>query len=199
MQVKAHARFVRMSPRKVRLVIDVIRGLDTTEALVKLAFINKVATKPVRKLLESAIANATNNFKLDKSNLFIKAITADEGPALKRWTPRAFGRATEIKKKSSHIHIILEEKVPTTKKEVKAGKKEDKKKELEIVSAKPKGESVVAGVPEEEQITEKEEKEKSGETPEIFDKAMKGKHRHQAKNQQKSKGFMKKIFNRKSG
>lgn len=96
-----------MSPRKVRLVIDAVRGLPVEQALVKLDFIKKDAAYPVKKLLLSAIANAEHNLKQKASGLYIKKVTADGGPMLKRWAPRAFGRAAPIRKRTSHIEIVL--------------------------------------------------------------------------------------------
>ena len=116
-----------MSPRKIRLVVDLIRGSDATKAEHQLQFMNKRAARPVLKLLQSAIANAENNDKLKKENLFIKTITVDQGPTLKRWRPRAFGRAATILKKSSHITIILGEKEVIKKPVAKGKKKADKK------------------------------------------------------------------------
>lgn len=110
MKVTATARFLRIAPRKVRLVIDTIRGKHVTEALRILKFVDKRAALPVEKLVRSAIANAENNFKLDKKNLMVTSITANEGPALKRFKPRAFGRAGMIRKRSSHISVVLEDK-----------------------------------------------------------------------------------------
>ena len=110
MEVKASARFIRMSPRKVRLVSDIVRGMDARSALLQLQFIRKSAAKPVSKLLRSAMANAENNFKLGADKLFIKRITVDGGPILARFRARAFGRAAPIRKRSSHISIVLEEK-----------------------------------------------------------------------------------------
>jgi large subunit ribosomal protein L22 len=84
--------------------------MDLGIALRQLRFTNKAATTPVRKLLESAMANAVHNFKLVPDHLFIKAITVDGGPVLKRWRARAFGRAAAIKKRSSHISVVLDER-----------------------------------------------------------------------------------------
>ncbi len=98
-----------MSPRKVRLVIDAIRGRSVDEAEHRLMYIQKDAVLPVLKLLKSAIANAENNFQIKKETLFIKKAFVDMGPSLKRWKPRAFGRAAPILKKSSHVTIILDE------------------------------------------------------------------------------------------
>ena len=102
-----------MSPRKVRLVVDVIRGRSVEEAEHRLMYVQKLAVRPVLKLLKSAIANAENNFKLKKDNLFVKKAFVDMGPSLKRWKPRAFGRAASILKRSSHITIILDERTGT--------------------------------------------------------------------------------------
>lgn len=109
MEVKAKARFIRMSPRKVRLVVDAIRGMKVNEARAQLMYMNKLAAQPVLKLLNSAIANAQNNHQLSADTLVIKSIAVDEGPTLKRWMPRAFGRATTIRKRMSHISIVLEQ------------------------------------------------------------------------------------------
>ncbi len=110
MQAKAVARYVRMSPRKVRLVVDLIRGKSVEEADVLLRYLNKRAARPVRKVLKSAVANAVNNHNLLEDALYVKAAYVDEGPALKRILPRARGRADIIKKRTSHITIIVEER-----------------------------------------------------------------------------------------
>lgn len=128
MEVKAKAKFIKTSPKKVRLVANLIRGLDVDKAGIQLQFSNKNAATPLSKLLKSAIVNAEENDNLKRDNLFIKEIRVDEGPALKRWMPRAMGRATPIIKKTSHIHITLAEKVPTIRKE--KVKKEDNKDDV---------------------------------------------------------------------
>jgi large subunit ribosomal protein L22 len=133
MEVTAKLRFLRMSPRKVRLVTDLIRGKTVQDADAQLSFLPKRAARPVYKLLHSAVANAENNFKLKKENLFINRIMVDMGPSLKRWRPRAFGRAAPIVKKSSHITIILSEVKPTVKK----GKKTLKTTEAKADQKKP--------------------------------------------------------------
>jgi large subunit ribosomal protein L22 len=114
----AKLRFLRIAPRKVRLVIDLVRGKDVMRAEAILKNTAKGAARPVGKLLASAVANAVNNEKMEKTNLYIKAITADEGPTLKRFKPRAYGRATEIRKRSTHVTITLAER--------KKGNKADK-------------------------------------------------------------------------
>ncbi len=110
MEILAKAKYIRMSPRKVRLVIDLVRGAAVDKALNQLQFLRKDAAKPVKKLVESAIANAVNNFKLKRENLYIKKIICDGGPSLKRWRPRARGRAAPILKRTGHITIVLDER-----------------------------------------------------------------------------------------
>ncbi|MGC9049082.1 MAG: 50S ribosomal protein L22, partial [Patescibacteria group bacterium] len=112
MEIKAISRYLRISPKKTRLVADVIRGLEVTQAENQLRFIPRKASQFIIKTLHSAIANAEHNFGLKKENLYIKKIVVNEGPAIKRWMPKAFGRATPIRKRSSHIEIILDEIKP---------------------------------------------------------------------------------------
>jgi large subunit ribosomal protein L22 len=107
MDVHAYARNIRMSPRKVRLVVDLVRGLSVADADAQLGFFRKAAALPVRKLLQSATANATHNFQLDAGALRIKEIRVDGGPVLKRARPRAMGRSAPIRKRTSHISIVL--------------------------------------------------------------------------------------------
>jgi len=109
MEARAIARYVRISPRKVRLVIDLVRGKKVDEALAILEFTPKRAAKVVKKLIKSAVANAEQNPDVDVDNLYIKRIYADHGPILKRIRPRAVGRAPMIRKRTSHITIILKE------------------------------------------------------------------------------------------
>jgi large subunit ribosomal protein L22 len=110
MEVKARLRFVRIAPRKARLVADMIRGKRSEEALNALTFTKKAAAKILIKLLKSAIANATQKKNIDIDRLFVKQITVDQGPTMKRYQPRALGRATMIRKRTSHIHIVLDER-----------------------------------------------------------------------------------------
>jgi large subunit ribosomal protein L22 len=108
MEVKAKLRFARVAPQKVRLVADLIRGKKSEEALNILTFTKKAAAKTVIKLLKSALANA-NQKKVDVDHLYVKKITVDQGPTMKRFMPRALGRATTIRKRTSHINIVLDE------------------------------------------------------------------------------------------
>jgi large subunit ribosomal protein L22 len=110
MEVKAKLRFVRVTPRKAQLVADLIRGKGSEEALNILTFTKKAAAKIIIKLLKSAIANATQKKNVDVDRLYIKKITVDQAPTMKRFQPRALGRATTIRKRTSHINIVLDEK-----------------------------------------------------------------------------------------
>ena len=109
MEVRARLRFARVAPRKVRLVADLIRGKRSEEALNILTYTKKAAAKILIKLLKSAIANASQKKHIDIDRLYIKRITVDQGPTIKRYPPRALGRATMIRKRTSHIHITLDE------------------------------------------------------------------------------------------
>jgi len=108
MKVQAKSKYIRISPRKVRLVIDLVRGMKAEKALSMLKFTKKAAASEVAKTIKSAIANAEHNFNLKKKDLVISEIKADEGPTLKRFQPRARGVAYEIKKRTSHIFVSLE-------------------------------------------------------------------------------------------
>lgn len=123
MEVKAHTRYLRMSSRKVRLVVDAIRGMAVEPALAQLTFMSRAAARPVKKLLESAIANAEHNFKLDREGLYVKAAMVNQGPTLKRWRPRAMGSAAPILKRTSHITLVLESKTGAKKAEAPKAKK----------------------------------------------------------------------------
>lgn len=148
MQVHAILRHLRMSPRKVRLVINTVRGMSATAADTRLAFLNRGAALPVRKLLQSAIANAEHNFHLNREDLVISKITADGGPTIKRFRPRARGSAAPIRKRTTHVAIVLSPrgetaaKVPEAPKaKVAAPKAAPKKKAPARKSAKPSAES----------------------------------------------------------
>ncbi|HBL39425.1 TPA: 50S ribosomal protein L22 [Candidatus Uhrbacteria bacterium] len=108
MKVFAHARHLRMSPRKVRLIADLVRGLDVSSARRQLMVSKKAASDIVLKLLNSAAANAEHNFQLPTDHLRIVSITVDGGPVLYRYRPRAFGRSAPIRKRTSHVTIALE-------------------------------------------------------------------------------------------
>ena len=107
MKVTAHNRFIRQSPYKVRRVLDLVRGLPVEEAEHVLRLTNRGPAKTIAKTLQSAVANAEHNHALDAEDLVVAEAYADEGPTLKRWRPRARGRATRINKRTSHITIVV--------------------------------------------------------------------------------------------
>ena len=104
----ASARFVRITPMKARRVVDMVRGLKVDEALALLRFAPQAASETVYKVLESAIANAETTEDLDRSDLVVAGAQVDEGPTMKRWRPRAQGRATRILKRTSHITLVVQ-------------------------------------------------------------------------------------------
>jgi large subunit ribosomal protein L22 len=110
MEAKAVAKHIRVSPRKARQVIDLIRGKDIGEAFAILRFTAHKATLPISKVLKAAVANAEHNYELNADVLFVKEAFVDEGPTFKRVMPRAQGRADMIKKRSSHITVVVCEK-----------------------------------------------------------------------------------------
>ena len=147
MKVAAKLNYLRIAPRKVRLIADLIRGKKIEEAQSILNFATKKASSPLLKLLNQAIANAKNNFQLDPSNLFIAKITVDEGPKYKRWRARARGRAAEIQKKTSHVTLVLEEIKPSSKKKTKRTKEKQPKEEIIKTDEKEKEEKIVVEKP----------------------------------------------------
>lgn len=173
--VRASLRYLRMSPTKVRLLANFVKGMDVSKALTQLYFSKRVAKTPVQKLIESAAANAKNNFGIEKDNLYIQSFTVDGGPTLKRWRPRAFGRATMIRKRMSHLNIVLAERKPTA--ELKKGApQESKKEDVKIVDAK--------------ELKKMISKDSGSEG----DEKKQGDHKKSEK-----KGFTKKLFQRKTG
>lgn len=106
---RAIARYVRISSRKVKVVIDLIRGKSYQEAMGILEFTPKAASEVVKKLLESAAANAENNLDMSRDTLYVAEVFANQGPTLKRFRPRAQGRAARIRKRTSHITVILDQ------------------------------------------------------------------------------------------
>jgi large subunit ribosomal protein L22 len=110
MEVKASLKFARIAPRKIRLVVNMVRGKNVNEAVEILTFVNKKSAPVVKKLIKSAIANADQRKTIDLDTLYVKHISVDQGPTLKRFLPRAQGRATDIRKKTSHINLVLDER-----------------------------------------------------------------------------------------
>lgn len=180
--IKANLQSLRIAPRKTRLVIDLVRGMKVTDALNQLKFLNKKSALPISKLIKSAVAGAEHNYNLDRENLFIKEIRSDEGPTLKRWMARAFGRASSIHKRTSHVSLelgLLRGTMP-----LKANKQKIEKP-LKL-GAEPKDKK--SDLKDEDKNIEIENKD--------IHKA--GHHEHH-KPDTKNKGFVSKIFNRKAG
>jgi len=109
-EAKAHVKFVRIAPRKAQLVADLIRGKQVGEAIAILRHTPKAASPIIEKLLNSAIANAEHNFQLDVNKLVVSQVYANQGPTMKRFRPRAQGRASRINKRTSHITLVVSEK-----------------------------------------------------------------------------------------
>lgn len=110
MEVKASLNFARIGCQKARLVADLVRGKDVNEAIRSLTFMKQKGAGLIKKLIESAVANAEDKKTIDIDNLYVKTISVDMGPSIKRYRPRAQGRAFQVKKKMSHINVILDEK-----------------------------------------------------------------------------------------
>ena len=109
MEAKAVAKYIRISPQKARLVADVVRGQDVETAITTLRFMPKKAARILRKVIESAVANAEQTETIDVDTLYVKEIQINGGPMLKRFRPRAMGRATRILKRTSHITVVVDE------------------------------------------------------------------------------------------
>ena len=167
--------YLHIAPRKVRAVTSLIKGMDADEAKVQLRFMPQRVSKQLLTLLDSAIANAENNFKLDKSGLYIKIITVDEGTPFKRWQPVSRGRAFPILKRTSCVNLVLGVKAGFEGKKIKEVKKE----------AKPEAKEVI------------KEEAKKEETKPVAEKA-KPKAFKEAKQPKGFGGLTKKIFRRKS-
>ena len=110
MEAKAVAKYVRIAPRKVRVVMDLIRGKSVADAFAILKFTSKVGAEAIEKVLKSAVANAENNFDMNVDNLYVSSCFVDQGPTMKRIHPRSRGQAFKILKRSSHITVAVEEK-----------------------------------------------------------------------------------------
>ncbi len=133
MEVTAQLKHLQTSARKVRLATQFIKGLDVSVARQQLMFSPRASARPVLKLLNSAIANAEKNFELDKENLYIKSVLINEGTTLKRYMSRAFGRAAVIRKRASHIILVLAEKKPSPAKKKSTKPAAEKKPAAEPV------------------------------------------------------------------
>ena len=137
MEARAQARYVRVTPMKARRVIDLIRGMQADEAQAVLRFAPQAASEPVGKVLASAIANATNNYAMDARGLVISEAYVDEGPTMKRIRPRAQGRAYRIRKRSSHITVIVSDGIAMAPKSRPAAKAKAESKPDAKADSKP--------------------------------------------------------------
>ena len=154
METRATARYVRVSPRKARLVTNLIKGKDLNEAQQILDYCPRAAARIVGKVLASAAANAENNSKLSPESLLVARAYVDEGPTLKRFRPRALGRATRINKRTSHITVVLDEKIlelGVTRRRLRRPKPpaepEEEKAKVKPEAGKPKKERTAPGKP----------------------------------------------------
>lgn len=141
MEIKAQLRHLRIAPRKVGLVTSLILGLSAKDAVNQLRVMSKRSSNPILKLLNSAIANAKNNFGINEDDLYVAHISVNKGVTLKRWLPRAFGRASAINKRSSHISLVLKSR--TSKVAAKKSKTSVNLTEVKKVDTKDK--KVVSG------------------------------------------------------
>ncbi|MBI4262545.1 50S ribosomal protein L22 [Candidatus Uhrbacteria bacterium] len=189
----AHARYIRMSPRKLRLVGDLIRGMHVEAAETQLRFFRKAATVPMLKVLRSAIANAEDQYDGAREHLVIDHLMINAAPMLKRWRPRAFGRATPIRKRGAHITLVLKstQELKRREKHVDLGAVATEKEQHHEAAVH----STAHGAPGHTDAT-------IAHTGDIAD-ARKIGSRHEPSRtkpvQKKSKGFLKKLFSRKTG
>ncbi len=193
MEVSASLKFIRISPRKMRVVADLVRSTTVDKALAQLKFMNKRAAKPIEKIIKSAVANAEHNLEIKQDNLFLKTITVDDGPTLDRWMPRAHGRATPIRKRTSHVKVILSEIKETEKKEIK---KQEIDAPVKLGSQPKKENEVEVDKSETSKEIAKEVEVEKGKT--VEDPRQEGRGGH-TKIEGGTKGFAKKMFRRKSG
>lgn len=189
MKVSAKLKNLRIAPRKSRLVANLIKGLDVQDALNQLESTVKGASLPMLKLVKSAIANGENNFGLDKDNLYIFDARVEDGMKMKRWMPKAFGRAGRILKRSSNVIVVLEERVEgKNRKSQEQIEKERKEKMEKKIKAEREARK-------EQEEKEKQEDKKSDKIEAPEEKT----ERNSAKPKKgDNKGFMGRIFRRKS-
>ncbi len=183
MQVKAKLKNLRIAPRKAKIVADFIKGLDVNEALERLETSVRKSNPVIKKLLQSAIGNAENNFGLDKTNLFVLDARIGAGPTLKRWMPRAFGRASQILKRTSQIELVLAERIE--------GKGRKTKEEMEKEKAKRLADK-------EKQIKEAQKEEEKSAKEIKVEKEVTVAEKTKTKKAENKGGIASRIFRRKS-
>lgn len=193
MQVKAKLNNLRISPRKVRLVAELVRGLDVQDALNQIEASYKRGSLPMKKLIESAISNGENNLGIDRNNMYIFSILVDAGPSLKRWMPKAYGRASQILKRTTQVEVTLEERVE--------GKGRKSQEELEELRKKRMEEKMKKEKEIRKEAAEKEagEKDKKESLTKILEKNKeKTTEKGKVLEEKKGKGWASRIFRRKS-
>jgi large subunit ribosomal protein L22 len=192
MQVKAKLNNLRISPRKVRLVADLVRGLDVAEAINQIEASYKRGSLPMKKLIESALSNGENNLGIDRNNMYIYSILVDAGPSLKRWMPKAYGRASQILKRTTQIEVVLKERVEGQGRKSQEELEEARKKRTET---KLKKEKAIR-----KEAEEKETSAKNKETGAKVSEKNKEKtvEKGKAFEEKKGKGWASRIFRRKS-
>ena len=196
MEVKAKVSYLRISPTKVRLVVNLLRHLPVSQALDQLKFTNRRAARPLAKLIKSCLANAGHNYQLTENNLYIKKLTVDQGPTLSRWRPRAHGRAAPIRKRSSHINLVLAEIKPTAK--PKGGKPTITPPIKMTEKPKEEMEAKIKPAPAKDQAIGR--KGKKEEPPKEISQPMReGRAGHAKIEGASHRGFVSRLFRRKSG
>lgn len=198
MDITAHSNYIRMSPRRLRLIADVLRGASVDVAERQLFAITRLASLPLAKLLASAVANAEQNFDAVKENLYVEKIIVNEGPMLKRSTPRAFGRASPIRKRSAHVTLVLGER--------EEGKKGGRaRRETKRAERHPRKVADVTSPKHQSTETPNQSLHTSHAPQAVIPGRLAGRHHVEGAKenihgpQKKSKGFLRRLFNRKSG
>lgn len=192
MKVKARLNNLRISPRKVRLVADLIRGLDVEEAINQIEASYKRGSLPMKKLILSAMSNGENNLGIDRNNMYVFSILVDGGSSLKRWMPKAYGRASQILKRTSQVEVVLEERIEGKGRKSQEELEEARKKRMESKIKREK-----------EMRREAQEKEDSAKSKESSTKVSeknkeKSVEKGRAFEEKKGKGWASRIFRRKS-
>jgi len=192
MRVKARLNNLRISPRKVRLVADLIRGLDVADALNQMGTAYKRGSLPMKKLIESAVSNGENNLGIDKNNMYVLGVLVIVENSIKRWMPRAHGRASQILKRTSQIEVILEERVEGQGRKNQEELEAARKKRME---AKMEREKEIR-----KEVREKEALAKNKEASANISEKTKEKTAEKSKirEEKKGKGWASRIFRRKS-
>ena len=189
MKVIAKMKNLRIAPRKTKLVADLVRGLDTEEALIQLDHCPKKTATYMKKLIFSAMANGENNFGIDKKNMYISEAFVGAGPVLKRWMPKAFGRAGRILKRTSQITVVISERIEGK------GRKSPEQLENERKARLEEKRKLEKEARKNQEQVKKEEKKKK---PSLKSSSVAKKEGEKDKNKSEKKSWASKIFRRKS-